>query len=263
MRDLPNDPETGHQLSDPDPVKRAQIQMRRQLPKRFYTEASVAETPEGFAVQLDAKPVRTPGRALLALPTAAAAQLIADEFEAQRETIDPTTMPVLRLVNTAIDGVATDTQAVLEDIMRFSSSDMLFYRADTPEALVTRQADAWDPVIDWARSTLGARFFLAEGIVHVDQPRDAIAAVGIWLKQRDDACRLSAIHLMTTLTGSALLALAIDAGALDPDEAWTAAHIDEDWNIEQWGDDAEAIHRRVLRRRDFDAAVALIRALPG
>lgn len=261
MRDLLNDLEAGKLLSDPDPVRRAQNQMRQALPKRFYAAADAVETGEGFAVRLDGKPVRTPGRGLLALPSAAAAALVAAEFAAQGETIDPVSMPVLRLVNTAIDGVAPDTQAVLEDVMRFSASDLLCYRADAPEELIARQAEAWDPVLDWVRSALGARFFLAEGVVHVEQPRESVAAVGLWLKQRQEPFRLSALHVMTTLTGSALLALAVEAGELTADEAWTAAHVDEDWNNERWGIDAEAAARRTARRKEFDAAVALIEAL--
>ncbi len=261
MRDQLEDIEAGRHLSDPDPVRRAQIQMRTPLPKRFYKTVSVAEGEAGFSVQLDGKPVRTPGKALLAVPTQAAAQLMAAEFDAQVEIINPVSMPVVRLVNTAIDGVATDMQAVLEDVMRFSSSDLVCYRADAPEQLVQRQAEAWDPVLDWAQSALGARFLLAEGIVHVTQPRESVNAVGIWLKQREDAFRLSSIHLMTTLTGSALLALAVEAEAITPDEAWTLAHVDEDWTIEHWGDDAEATARRTARRKDFDAAVALARAM--
>lgn len=261
MRDLLGDLDSGNHLSDPDPVRRAQIQMRQPLPKRFYKLAEVAEVPEGFAVRLDGKPVRTPGKAVLALTTVAAAELVAGEFSAQGETIDPVSMPILRLANTAIDGVANEMQAVLEDVMRFSSSDLLCYRADAPERLVARQAELWDPVLDWAQATLGARFFLAEGVMHVEQPRESVAAVGLWLRQREEPFRLSAIHLMTTLTGSALLALAIEARMLEPDAAWAAAHVDEDWNIAQWGEDAEAAERRKARRRDFDAAVALLRAL--
>lgn len=261
MRDLLNDPEGGNHVSDPDPMRRAQNQMRQALPKRFYAQVSVAETPEGFAVRLDDRPVRTPGRALLALPSAKAAELVAAEFAAQGETIDPVSMPVLRLVNTAIDGVAADSQAVLEDVMRFSASDLLCYRAGEPQALADRQAQAWDPVLDWVRSALGARFFLAEGVMHVEQPRESIGAVGMWLRQRQEPFRLAAIHVMTTLTGSALLALGVEAQALSPDEAWAAAHVDEDWNVEFWGEDEEAAARRQARRRDFDAAVALVRAL--
>lgn len=261
MRDLLNDLESGKHLSDPDPVKRAQNQMKTPQAKRFYDKVSVEKAPEGFAVHLDGKPVRTPGKSILLLPTEAAAKLVADEFSAQGEKIDPVTMPVMRLVNTAIDGVASDPQAVLEDILRFCSSDLLCYRADTPERLVARQADAWDPVIDWARSRLGARFFLAEGVMHVEQPRESIAAVGVHLRQRDEPLRLAALHVMTAISGSALLALAVEAGELEPEAAWLAAHVDEDWNAEQWGEDFEAAARRTARKRDFMAATDLLKAL--
>src|SRR5690606_18042871 len=261
MRDQLEDIEAGRYLSDPDPVKRAQIQMRQPLPKRFYKDVTVTQVDDGFSVQLDAKPVRTPGKALLVVPTKPAAELLAAEFDAQQETINPVSMPVVRLVNTAIDGVATDLQAVLEDVMRFSGSDLVCYRADAPQELVQRQADAWDPILDWAQATLGARFILGEGIMHVAQPREAVTAVGIWLKQREDAFRLSSIHLMTSLTGSALIALAVEAGAITPDEGWKIAHVDEDWTNEHWGEAAEATARRIARRKDFDAAVALADAI--
>ena len=260
MRDLLADLEASF-VSDPDPVRRAQNQMRQTLPKRFYKSAEVAETEEGFAVHLDGRPVRTPGRALLALPTRAAALLVAQEFDAQGETIDPVTMPVLRLANSAIDGVAADMQAVLDDVVRYSGSDLLCYRADSPAPLAARQAQAWDPVLDWARRALGARFYLAEGVVHVGQPPEAVDAVRRWLEARREPFRLSAIHVVTTLTGSALLALALEAGETAADSTWDAAHVDESWNAEHWGEDAEAAARNAARRRDFDAAVALVRAL--
>ena len=263
MRDILNDLEAGKQLSDPDPVRRAQIQMKTHLPKRFYKDVSVVPVDDGFAVHLDGKPVRTPGKAVLALPTETAAQLVASEFAAQGETIDPVTMPVLRLVNTAIDGVASDPQAVLEDVLRFASSDLTCYRADAPQGLVERQNQHWDPVIDWARATLGARFNLAEGIIHVEQPRESIAVLGAHLAQRAEPLRLAAIHVMTSLTGSALLALAVDYGALDGEAAWTAGHVDEDWQAEHWGQDAEAVARRSARKRDMMAAVSLLEALKG
>ena len=263
MRDILNDLEAGKYLSDPDPVRRAQIQMKTPLPKRFYKTASVVPIEGGFAVHLDGKPVRTPGKALLALPTEAAAVLVAGEFAEQGETINPVTMPVMRLVNTAIDGVASDPQAVLEDILRFASSDLLCYRADAPQGLVERQNEQWDPVIDWARTTLGARFNLAEGIIHVEQPRETIAVLGSHLNQRAEPLRLAAIHLMTSLTGSALLALAVDFGELDAETAWAAGHVDEDWQIEHWGQDAEAVARRAARKRDMMAAVSLLEALKG
>jgi chaperone required for assembly of F1-ATPase len=261
MRDILNDLEAGKLLSDPDPIRRAQIQMRTPLPKRFYKDVVVAESERGFVVHLDGKPVKTPGRALLVLPTERAARLVADEFAAQGETLDLGSMPVYRLVNTAIDGVASDPQAVLEDILRFSSSDLLCYRADTPDTLVNRQNEAWDPIIDWARATLGARLSLAEGVIHVEQPREAIAAIGVHLSQRAEPLRLAALHVMTSLTGSALLALAVDFGELDAETAWNAAHVDEDFQAEHWGQDAEALARRTNRKRDMMAAAELIEAI--
>ncbi|MCV0397043.1 MAG: ATPase [Rhizobiaceae bacterium] len=262
MRDLLSDLEAGRHLSDPDPVRRAQLQMKTPLPKRFYQSAQVVQDEAGgWSVQLDGKPVRTPGKSLLALPTDAAARLVAAEFEAQRELIDPPSMPVLRLANTAIDGVAGHIEDVVEDVMRYSGSDLLCYRADGPDDLVARQAQAWDPWIDWVRTTIGARFWLAEGVMHVEQPRESIGAIGIHLRQRSDPFRLAAIHVMTSLTGSAILSLAVESGALSVDDAWSAAHVDEDWNIEQWGEDAEATARRAARFRDMKAAAELICAL--
>ena len=261
MRDILNDLEAGRLLSDPDPVRRAQLQMRNPQPKRFYKDVAVAKGDGGFVVQLDGTPVKTPGKALLALPTERAAQLVADEFAAQGETLDLASMPAYRLVNTAIDGVASDPQAVLEDILRFSSSDLLCYRADGPDTLVGRQNEAWDPLIDWARAVLGANLRLAEGVIHVEQPREAIAAIGVHLGQRAEPLRLAALHVMTSLTGSALLALAVDFGELDAETAWAAAHVDEDFQAGQWGQDSEALARRASRKRDMLAAARLIEAI--
>lgn len=261
MRDFLEDLDAGRFLSDPDPVKRAQIQMRAPLPKRLYAAVTVGAGEGGFVVLLDGKTARTPARAPLALPTAAAAQLVAGEYDAQTETVDPVTMPTTRLVNTAIDGVAREADAVAEDILRFSSSDMLCYRADGPDGLVRRQDDHWDPILDWARASLGARMNLAEGVVFVEQPRESIAAIRMHLARRGDAFRLACLHLMTSITGSALIALAIEAGFLDAEAAWLAAHVDEDWQAEQWGQDAEAMARRNARKRDFLGAVRLVRAL--
>lgn len=261
MRELLNDLDAGRYLSHENPMERARAQMRQPQPKRFYSQVEVAEADDGFRVLLDGKPVRTPGRAFLALPTEAAARLVAEEFEAQGETLDIPSMAVLRLANTALDGVAQDTQAVLEDILRYASCDLVCYRADGPDGLVARQAECWDPVVDWARATLSARMVLAEGVMHVDQPREAIAAIGVHLNARRDPFRLAALHVMTSLTGSALLALAVDLGEVSAEEAWTAAHVDEDWNIEQWGEDAEARAMRLARHRDMVGAARLLAAL--
>lgn len=262
MRDILNDLEAPS-LSDPDPVRRAQKQMRTPLPKRFYKSVGVELSEDGkrHRVVLDGRGVRTPAAAVVELPSAEAARLVADEYDAQTDELDPMAMPVTRLVNTAIDGVATDLQAVAEDILRYASSDLLCYRAEAPERLVVLEAEAWDPVLDWAEADLGARFILAEGVMHVEQPRTAIAALDTHLRPRREPFRLAALHVMTSLTGSALLALAVEARALSPERAWQAAHVDEDWNIAQWGEDAEAAASRALRERDMMGAAALLAAL--
>jgi chaperone required for assembly of F1-ATPase len=257
MRDILSAPDD----SVSDPVRRAQEQMRIELPKRFYKIVSVAEGEGGFQIHLDGRAARTPGRAAITLPTEAAAKCVADEFAAQIDVINPSTMPTFRLVNTAIDGVAKETEAVAEDVLRFSSSDMLCYRADSPQGLVARQNEAWDPILDWAATEIGAHLVLAEGVIHVAQPPVAIQAVKFHLSKLTDPFRLAGIHLMTSISGSAIVALAVEAGAISPEEAWQAAHIDEDWQIEHWGQDSEAVARRNGRWRDFSAAASLIAAL--
>lgn len=261
MRDILSDLSDSF-LSDPDPVRRAQIQMKAPLPKRFYKAVDVHQSGEGaFGVFLDGKPLRTPAKAKLEVPAARAAELIAAEWDAQKDVINPGVMPMTRLANTTIDGIARDPQAVFEDMLRFSSSDLLCYRADGPERLVAMQRDAWDPVIDWLAEAFGARFILAEGVMHQEQPREAIAAFGVALRRFDTPFMLACLHTVTTLTGSAMLALAFAEGRIDGDEAWRLAHVDEDWQASQWGDDEEAIHRRAQRKTDLDAACNFFRAL--
>jgi len=259
MRDIFPDPSEA--LSHPDPTRRAQIQMHKPLPKRFYTEVSVNEAEGAFAVLLDGRPVKTPAKNQLAAPTAELAGLMRDEWASQVEVIDPRSMPVTRLVNTAIDGVAQDPQPVFEDILRFSAGDLLCYRAEGPDRLVERQRDHWDPVLDWAAQDLGARFVLIEGVMPKEQPREAVAAVAARLRQHDSPIALAALHTFTTLTGSALLAMAFAEGRLSAEEAWRLAHVDEDWTNEHWGSDAEAEHRRSLRLQELQAAAAVFTAL--
>ncbi len=262
MRDLLNDLTEG--LSHPDPILRAQIQMQKPLPKRFYKDVTVGEAEEGgFTILLDGKPLRTPAKKALTVPTRALAQLLRDEWDAQKDVVNPVVMPVSRHVNTAIDGVANDTQAVFEDILRFSSSDLLCYRAADPEALVQRQTDHWDPVLDWAANVLGARFILIEGVMHQDQPREAISAFAVTLKKYETPIALAALHTMTSLTGSAILALAVAEGQVSLEEAWALAHLDEDWTAEQWGEDEEALERRAVRLVDMRAAFSVLESLKG
>jgi chaperone required for assembly of F1-ATPase len=239
-----------------DPEEAARKSAHAGQRKRFYASASVKETPEGFAVLLDGKPVRTPSRNLLAAPTREIATAIAAEWEAQQDVINPMTMPTTRLANSVIDGVTGRVEVVVEDIAKYFETDLLFYRAGHPEALVAREAAHWDPVLFWAAQTLGAHFVLTEGVVHVRQPDQAIAVARAALPS--DPWAAGALHVVTTLTGSALLALSLMRGRLDADEVWAAAHVNEDWNSEQWGIDEEAAARQTARLADFKAAAAVL-----
>jgi chaperone required for assembly of F1-ATPase len=248
-------------LSDEDPVRRAQIQMKQPLPKRFYKEVSVGETEEGYSILLDGRPVKTPGKRVLALPTRAAADLVAQEWRDQAEVINPLKMPLTRLANTAIDGIAAEIDAVFDDIVKFAGTDLLCYRADKPQSLVDMQAAHWDPVVYWAADTFGARFILAEGIIHREQPAEAISAFSSALEKYRSAMELASLHTITTLTGSALITLAFAEGRLMAEESWQTAHVDEDWNILQWGTDAEAEARRKARWIEMKAAADLFDAV--
>ncbi len=231
------------------------------MPKRFYRAATLAAEDGGFAIHLDGRPLRTPGRAPARLPTREAGELMLAEWQAQEEFIDMAAMPITRLVNTVIDGVADDPQPVFEDIIRYAGSDLVFYRADEPEGLVEAQRGHWDPLIDWADEVLGARFVLAEGVMHVEQPPQAIRAFTQRLSQWRDPFALASVHLLTTLTGSALISLAIAEARLTPEAGWEAAHVDEDWNIARWGEDREARQRRDKQWRDLAATAAFLNAV--
>jgi chaperone required for assembly of F1-ATPase len=242
-----------------DPQELVRRATRKPQRKRFYASAGVAETAGGFAITLDDKPVRTPSRHPLVVPTREIADSMAAEWEAQRETIDPVTMPLTRLANSVIDAVTGRVEAVADDIAKYFHSDLLFYRAGHPDALVAREAAYWDPVLFWAADALGAHFILAEGIVHVRQPDQAVAAARAALPA--DPWSIAALHVVTALTGSALLALALMRGVLDEDQVWAAAHVDEDWNVEKWGVDEEVAARRLARFIDFRAAANVLKAL--
>src|SRR5262245_23859479 len=243
-----------------DPGKTAAT--RSALPKRFYQRVDFADRDGGFALLLDGKPVRTPGKRQLLLPSRAFAEAVAEEWRAQKERIDPATMPLAKLANSAIDGVLGRENEVIGDVLNYAGSDLLCYRAEGPRGLVEAQAAQWDAVLAWAKSALGAPFVLAEGIVHVAQPQASLERLREAIKAHDPF-GLAALHVMTGRTGSSLLALAVALGRMTPEEAWTAAHVDEDWQIAQWGEDAEAASRRAARRRDFDAAARALALLKG
>ena len=250
-----------------DPMESARRGARPRLRKRFYERAHVGEGGEaGFAVLLDGKPSATPARRALVAPTAALAAALAAEWDAQKDAIDPARMPLTRLANAVIDAVADAPEAVAAEVAKYLGSDLLFYRAETPEGLVARQARAWDPVLTWAREELGARFMPVTGVMFAEQPAEALAAarsaIPAEASNMKDIWRLGAVSSITALTGSALLALALSAGALAVDEAWAAAHVDEDWQMEQWGRDEIALARRDFRFAELQAAATVLRHVP-
>lgn len=250
-----------------DPMEAARRAMRPPLRKRFYRLAQVGEVGAGggFPVLLDGKPVRTPARHRLAAPARELAESIAAEWHAQREVIDPAKMPLTRLANAIIDAVAVAPQPVRAEIEKYLATDLLCYRADVPEGLTARQAQHWDPVLQWADEALGARFVPVAGVMHVAQPAPAVAAAAAAIPgttgEPDEAWRLGALSVITTLTGSALLALALAAGRLTIEVAWAAAHVDEDWNMEFWGRDPLALERRDSHFAEMQAAAMVLALL--
>ena len=240
-----------------DPVGAARRSLGHGLRKRFYQRAHVEKGEGGFAVLLDGKPVRTPLRRPLAAPAPALAHTIADEWNAQAQAIDPGRMPLTRLANVVIDGVADAPDAVAAEIESYLGSDLVCYRAETPAELVTWQARAFDPVLAWAQRSLGARFITVQGVVHAAQPQEAIAAAGVAIPC--EPWRLGAVSSATALTGSALLALMLAQGGLDAQGAWAAAHVDEDWQMQQWGRDEIALARRGFRFAELQAAAAVLK----
>jgi len=241
-----------------DPVQAARRAVRPHLRRRFYERAEVEDADGEFRVVLDGRPVKTPARRTLAAPKRALAQALAAEWDAQRDVIDPAKMPLTRLANTIIDGVTDAPSAVADEVKRYLACDLVFYRAPGPAGLVAWQAEAWDPVLAWVRETLGARFVLAEGIAFVTQPAQSLAAASSAIPT--DPWRLGAMHAITTLTGSALIAIALARGALSVDAAWAAAHVDEDWNMKFWGRDALALERRAARFSEMQAAAVMLEA---
>jgi len=256
MRELFDDAAEG---APRDPREASRQSARAPLRKRFYKETGTAEVANGFAVTLDGKPIRTPGHTPLTAPIRELAEAIASEWGAQGEFIDPMAMPLTRLANSVIDGVSGNIEAVADDLAKYFESDLLFYRAGFPEALIARQAQHWDPVLRWAADDLGAHFILTEGVMYVQQPETAVAAARAALPA--DAWRVAALHVITTLTGSAMLALALHRHARDEAQVWAAAQVDEDWNRETWGEDSEVEARRAARYKDFEAAALVLKAL--
>ena len=232
----------------------------RPLPRRFYKDVSlgISGPPPGHTILLDGRMARTPGKHELKLPSGALAHAVAEEWAAQTIHIDPASMPLTRFANTAIDGVAPRMPDVAADVVRYAGSDLLCYRARFPDGLVAKQRLHWEPVLAWSDETLGARFVVTDGFMPVEQPADAVARIAQMVAPLD-AFQLTALHVMTTVMGSVLLALAVLESRLTAEAAWAAAHVDEDWQIAEWGEDAEATARRERRWLEMQAAARLVR----
>jgi chaperone required for assembly of F1-ATPase len=218
--------------------------------KRFYKEVSVSAER---GVLLDARPVRTPRKALLTLPTTALADAVAEEWRAQGDEIKPETMRLSGLANSAIDLIAPDPKAFATGLAVYSESDLLCYRADEPPELVTRQLAAWEPLLEWAQARYDVMFTRVSGIMHQAQPAETIIRLGAATSARN-AFELAALSHIVTISGSLVIALAVLERQIEADAAFDVAHLDELWQAEQWGEDWMAADARVLRRADFISA---------
>jgi chaperone required for assembly of F1-ATPase len=218
--------------------------------KRFWKEAVVVAVDGGFSVHLDGRTVKTPAKTALIVPTRAMAAAIAAEWDAQTGEVDPRTMPVTRGANAALDKVAHQHAEVAQMIADYGDSDLLCYRATGPAELIARQAAGWDPVLEWAAHTLQARLHAAHGVMHHPQDPDALTLLSARVHAFDDF-ELAAFHDLVSLSGSLILGFAVEAGHLPVDAAWQLSRIDEDWQIEQWGEDEEAMSMAATKRSAF------------
>ena len=218
--------------------------------KRFWTAAVAEPCDGGFAVRLDARPVRTPAKAAMVLPTLAMAQAIAVEWDAQTGIVAPATMPCTRAANSAIDKITPQFDEVAGLLSAYGATDLLCYRATGPDALIQRQAVAWDPVLAWAATALGAPLLATAGVMHIAQPDTALAALTAKV-QALTPFQMAALHDLVAISGSLVLALAVTHRHLSVDKAWHLSRIDESWQAELWGLDEDAAAQEALRRAAF------------
>lgn len=228
--------------------------------KRFWTDVAVAAEGDRYGIALDGKPIRTPDRASLAVPSAALAEGIADEWRGVSGDIDPRAMPLTGLANAAIDKITPDATGFAAGLARYGESDLLYYRAEEPAPLVERQQAAWDPALDWARTRYDVHFETTAGVMHRAQPAATIDRLRAGVIARD-AFTLAGLHPIVTVTGSLVLALALVEGAMDADAIWHAARVDEDWQEEMWGKDELAEQATAAHRADFDAGARFLELL--
>lgn len=219
-------------------------------PKRFWKEAKVAEVEGGFRVELDGRPVKTPAKTEVILPTRALGEAIAAEWDAQIEEVDPTKMPFTRMANSALDKVATQHDEVAEMLAEYGGTDLLCYRATSPAELIDRQAAAWDPLLEWAFDEMGTRLVTGAGVMHVAQDQAALAVLSDRVKAMDNF-RLSAFHDLVGISGSLVLAFAAALNRQEIEAVWDLSRIDETWQEEQWGVDDEATEQAAIKKTEF------------
>ena len=228
--------------------------------KRFYKEAHVGESGDGFEVLLDGRPIRTPARNRFVLPTRALADGVADEWAAQAEKVDRAAMPLTRMAGTALDGLAGRREETRAAVARFAETDMVCYWADQPQRLIERQQAAWRPLLDWTEERFGARLGVTSGLRPVDQPPAALAALSSVVSSYDDY-RLVALSIAAGTASSLVIGLALVERRIDAAGAFEAAQVDESFQIEEWGEDVEATRRRDAVRAELGHVQRLIDAL--
>lgn len=249
--------EDAHKHQD-DGFAQAQRLQKVELPKRFYKVVDVTRVEDGYAVTLDGRQVRTPGHKIpVFVPALSLAQQMAEEWAAQGTYIDPATMPMVRLINSAVESGEAMVPAFRAEILKFAGNDLMLYRADTPQELVDEQDRVWDDALVRVARKFDIAFQPTIGVIHQAQPAKALEKLGSSLAD-EGLLTLTALVSITGLTGSGILAIALLYGLMTADEVWTAAHVDEDHQIGLWGEDEEAMERRKIRRIEFDCAVSVV-----
>lgn len=237
-----------------------QQEREARLSKRFYEEAGSRKRDDGVAVMLDERELKTPGRNAVRVPTLELGDAIAAEWSSQTDHIDPSTMPRTRIITTAIDRVALDSGPAADEIARYAGTDLVCYRADEPEDLVKKQADAWDPLLEWMVDAHAVTLRPTSGIVHLGQADAELDRLRDIVGQLDPIT-LTALHTLVTIAGSAVIGLAVMGNRLTVEEGWDASRVDEAFQIAQWGEDAEAAERTAFHRHEFEAAAEVIQLL--
>ncbi|MDA0655585.1 MAG: ATPase [Proteobacteria bacterium] len=232
------------------------------ISKRFYKEAAAVENGAGFGITLDGRLLRSPAKADFVVPTASLARAIAAEWAAQEDGIDPASMPLTQIASTSIDRVGNNTAPTLDALIGYAASDLLCYRAQEPESLRARQREVWQPVLDWAALHYDAPLVVTSGIMPVEQPSASLLAlrnaVEDWNK-----FSLAALLVLTTTSGSLVLALAVAANEIDVDQCVMVSQLDEQFQIERWGEEEDLSARCRNLSKEIHAAahfLALLKA---